>query len=395
MKRLSLHLLVLVSLFALVLAGCNTSSPAPTDPSDPTDPTGPTDPGGDSFTLSLEPATLSLAPGGDGRITVTIDRDDNSEEVDLALGGSIVGAANDPTKVSGSFSPDPADGGSSTLSLTVGDEVAAGSYNLTVTGQSGETSQSATLELTVTGAQTVLLVDDDRSPNNYAPANPDVAPSASDTTFQGLLDTLEVSYNVYVVPGDANGPSFEQLQEYETVIWYTASQYGGAGNVGTVSSADEIVLKGFLDQGDRKALLFANSYVDGLSGTTWTESTNSFLTDYIGAVGGVADVLNNQAFTATGVADTVTAGTSFNVAADTPITTYTDVVNPAPDTDTLLSVLADPDGEGVREVAVVSGRKGVGAAGSSSAIYVGLAFENIVDLGTNSKAALLQALLNY
>jgi hypothetical protein len=151
------------------------------------------------------------------------------------------------------------------------------------------------------------------------------------------LDTLGVGYNVYVVPGGANGPSFEQLQEYETVVWYTASQYGGSGNVGTVSSADEIVLKGFLDQGDRNALLFANSYIDGLSGTTWTESTNSFLTDYIGAVGGVADVLNNQAFTATGVTGTVTAGTSFNVAADTPITTYTDVVNPAQGTDTLLS----------------------------------------------------------
>lgn len=36
-----------------------------------------------------------------------------------------------------------------------------------------------------------------------------------------------------------------------------------------------------MDQGDRKALLLANSYIYGL-GASWTESTNSFLTGYVG-----------------------------------------------------------------------------------------------------------------
>jgi hypothetical protein len=72
-KRLSTYLLILISLFALVLAGCNTTTPAPTDPTTPTDPLirqnqptlpiqRPTDPDGGGFTLTLEPATLSLAP---------------------------------------------------------------------------------------------------------------------------------------------------------------------------------------------------------------------------------------------------------------------------------------------------------------------------------------------
>ena len=179
------------------------------------------------------------------------------------------------------------------------------------------------------------------------------------------------------------------------VIWYTGSVYGGTGNVGTISSADEIALRGFLDQGERKAVLFSNSYIYGLSGTTWAESTNTFLTQYLGAVGGAADVLNNQAFVASGVTGTATEGRSFEVAADTPINTYTDVVNLAEGTDSLLTVQADPDSEGVRTVTVVSGRKNVGTAGSSTAIYVGFAFENIVDLGDNSKAVLMQALLSY
>lgn len=401
MKRRNIGPLILLSFLALILTGCGSGTPtpseptAPTDPAEPTEPTDPANPGSGSFTLSVSPATLALAPGGSAQTNVTIERgNDFSGDVALTLSGSVSGTAGDPRKVSGSLTPNPATGGSSTLTLAVGGEVEAGTYTLTVTGESGALSEVATLELTVTGAQTVLLVDDDRSPNNYDPSNPDITPSASDTVFQEVLNALGIGYNIYVVPGDANGPSAEQLQAYETVIWYTASQYGSSGNIGTISSADEIVLKNFLDKGGKQALLFANSYIYGID-KSWTESTNTFLTDYIGGVGGAADVLNNQAFTASGVAGEATEGSAFNVAANTPVATYTDVVNPASDTDTLLTIPADPDGTGTRDVAVVTGNPDAGAAGTSSVIYLGLAFENIVDVGSNSKATLMQALLNY
>jgi hypothetical protein len=405
-KRLRIGLLIL-SFLALVITGCTTGTPEPTDPSsptdpsdpsdvsDPSDPTDPSDPGAGEFSLSFNPATLSLAPGGSAQVTLTLERISGFEDaVTLALSGSVVGEANDPTKVSGSFTPNPADSGSSTLALSIGSDVAAGSYELSVTGVSGALTETAVLGLTVTGAQAVLLVDDDRSANNYEPANPNVTPSASDTIFQETLNTLGVGYNIYVVPSDESGPSPEQLSGYETVIWYTASQYGGAGNLGTVSSADEIVLKSFLDAGERQLLLFADSYIYGID-SSWTQSTNSFLTDYIGAIGGAADVLNNQAYVASGVAGTVTEGSSFNVAANTPISTYTDVVNPAPETDTLLTIPTNPDGEGIRDVTVISGNPDAGTASSSSVIYVGLPFENIVDVGSNSKATLMDTLLNY
>ena len=354
-------------------------------------------PAGGDFTLSVAPATGSLPSGGSGNVTVTINRTSGfAGAVALTLEGTIVGAG--AGNIAGSFAPNPANGGSSALSLSVGASVAAGDYPLTVRGVAGSLNKTVTLTLSVTASKTVLLVDDDRSANNDAPANPSATPSPSDTIFKAALDALGTGYNVYVVPSnDLTGPSFDTIKDYETVIWYTASNYGGQDNYTTLSSGDEIVLKAFLDQGNRKAIIVSNSYIYGIYGnaSTWKALTNSFLNDYIGGVGAKPDVLNNVAFTASGVAGTVAAGLSLSVAKDAPISTYTDVVNPAAGTDTLVTVPANPDGTTIRPVAAVTGKSGAGAAGTSKVIYVGFALENIVDIGTNSKKTLLQKLLAY
>jgi len=263
-----------------------------------------------------------------------------------------------------------------------------------VRGVAGSLDKTTALALTVTASKTVLLIDDDRSANNNAPSNPSAVPSASDTIFKAALDALGTAYNVYVVPTGADGPSFDAIKDYETVIWYTASNYGGPANVSTISSADEINLKAFLDQGSRKAIIVSNSYIYGL-GSNWAAITNTFLNDYIGGIGAKADALNRVAFTASGVTGTVTAGLSLSVAKDTPIDTFTDVVNPAAGTDTLITVQANPDGTTVRAVAAVTGNSGVGTAGTSKVVYVGFALENIVDIGANSKKTLLEKLLAY
>ena len=351
-------------------------------------------PAGGDFTLSVAPATLALAAGGSGNVTVTINRTGGfAGAVALTLEGSSVGAS----EISGSFAPSPANGGSSTLSLNVGASFAPGSYALTVRGVAGSLNKTAALTVIVTEPKTILLVDDDRSANNSAPSNPSATPSASDTIFKAALDALAPTvggYNVYVVPTGADGPSFDAIKDYATVIWYTASNYGGPANVSTVSSADEINLKAFLDQGKRKAIIVSNSYIYGL-GSNWAAITNSFLNDYIGGVGAKADVLNRVAFTASGVTGAVTAGLSLSVAKDTPIDTFTSVVNPAAGTDTLITVQANPDGTTTRAVAAVTGRTGIGTAGTSKVVYVGFALENIVDISANSKRALLEKLLAY
>ena len=347
-------------------------------------------PAGGDFTLSVAPATLSLAQGGSGNVTVTINRTGSfAGAVALTLEGSSVG----PNDISGSFAPSPANGGSSTLSLSVGANFAPGDYALTVRGVAGSLDKTAAFSLTVTAPKTILLVDDDRSSNNSSPSNPDAVPSASDTIFKAALDSLGVAYNVYVVPFGVNGPSFDAIKDYATVIWYTASHYGGNDNGATISSVDEINLKVFLDQGDRKAIVVSNSYFEGLR-SNWAAITNSFVNDYIGVIGAKANVSNNNAFTASGVVGTGTAGLNLNVA-KTPIDNYFSVVNPAGSSNTLVTVQANPDGTTTRAVAVATGNSGVGTAGTSKVVYVGFALENIIDIGANSKKALLEKLLAY
>ena len=342
------------------------------------------------FTLSVAPATLSLAQGGSGNVTVTINRTGSfAGAVALTLEGSSVG----PNDISGSFAPSPANGGSSTLSLSVGANFAPGDYALTVRGVAGSLDKTAAFSLTVTAPKTILLVDDDRSNNNSSPSNPDAVPSASDTIFKAALDSLGVAYNVYVVPFGVNGPSFDAIKDYATVIWYTASHYGGNDNGATISSVDEINLKVFLDQGDRKAIVVSNSYFEGLR-SNWAAITNSFVNDYIGVIGAKANVSNNNAFTTSGVAGTGTAGLNLNVA-KTPIDNYFSVVNPAGSSNTLVTVQANPDGTTTRAVAVATGNSGVGTAGTSKVVYVGFALENIIDIGANNKKALLEKLLAY
>ena len=347
-------------------------------------------PAGGDFTLSVAPATLSLAQGGSGNVTVTINRTGSfAGAVALTLEGSSVG----PNDISGSFAPSPANGGSSTLSLSVGANFAPGDYALTVRGVAGSLDKTAAFSLTVTAPKTILLVDDDRSNNNSSPSNPDAVPSASDTIFKAALDSLGVAYNVYVVPFGVNGPSFDAIKDYATVIWYTASHYGGNDNGATISSVDEINLKVFLDQGDRKAIVVSNSYFEGLR-SNWAAITNSFVNDYIGVIGAKANVSNNNAFTTSGVAGTGTAGLNLNVA-KTPIDNYFSVVNPAGSSNTLVTVQANPDGTTTRAVAVATGNSGVGTAGTSKVVYVGFALENIIDIGANNKKALLEKLLAY
>lgn len=347
-------------------------------------------PAGGDFTLSVAPATLSLAQGGSGNVTVTINRTGSfAGAVALTLEGSSVG----PNDISGSFAPSPANGGSSTLSLSVGANFAPGDYALTVRGVAGSLDKTAAFSLTVTAPKTILLVDDDRSSNNSSPSNPDAVPSASDTIFKAALDSLGVAYNVYVVPFGVNGPSFDAIKDYATVIWYTASHYGGNDNGATISSVDEINLKVFLDQGDRKAIVVSNSYFEGLR-SNWAAITNSFVNDYIGVIGAKANVSNNNAFTASGVVGTGTAGLNLNVA-KTPIDNYFSVVNPAGSSNTLVTVQANPDGTTTRAVAVATGNSGVGTAGTSKVVYVGFALENIIDIGANNKKALLEKLLAY
>ena len=98
-----------------------------------------------SYTLALNPATLSLARGASGNTTVGITR---TEGFTGAVQLSVEGA---PTGVTTAFNPGSATGATSTLTVTVAAGAPTGNHTLTIKGTAaGQPDRTTTLQLTVT-----------------------------------------------------------------------------------------------------------------------------------------------------------------------------------------------------------------------------------------------------
>jgi hypothetical protein len=97
------------------------------------------------FTLSANPASLTINQGASGTNTIAITRSGGfTSSVALAASGL-------PTGVTASFSPASTTGTSSVLTLTASGAATPGSATVTVTGTGGGLTRSATVALTVTG----------------------------------------------------------------------------------------------------------------------------------------------------------------------------------------------------------------------------------------------------
>jgi endoglucanase len=112
------------------------------------------------FALSASPASLSVNRGASGTSTITITRSGGF------TGGVTLSASGLPTGVTASFSPNPATGNSSVLTLSASTTATLGVATVTVTGTGGGLTRSTPISLTVT-----------------QPATPDFALSASPTTL--------------------------------------------------------------------------------------------------------------------------------------------------------------------------------------------------------------------
>ncbi|WP_026425614.1 M28 family peptidase [Actinokineospora inagensis] len=109
------------------------------------EPTSCTPQGGNEFSLSLNPASGSIAKGSSGSFTVSTQTTSGSAQ------NVTLSATGQPAGVTVSFNPSSVQSGaSSTATVSVGSTVANGSYTITVTG-AGATSHTATYNLTVTG----------------------------------------------------------------------------------------------------------------------------------------------------------------------------------------------------------------------------------------------------
>ncbi|GII58118.1 zinc metalloprotease [Planotetraspora thailandica] len=99
------------------------------------------------FSLSLSPASGSVAPGGAATATVGTTTTAGSAQT---VGFSASGL---PSGASASFSPaSVTSGGSSTLTVSTSSSTPAGTYSVTVTGTGSTGSHTATYTLTVTGS---------------------------------------------------------------------------------------------------------------------------------------------------------------------------------------------------------------------------------------------------
>ncbi len=97
-----------------------------------------------AYTMALAPTTISVAQGASGTTQVSLTRTNYTAAVNLTLEGV-------PAGVTGSFNPAAVTENSSTLTISVGASVTAGSYQLTVRGKTPDlTDRTAVLTLTVT-----------------------------------------------------------------------------------------------------------------------------------------------------------------------------------------------------------------------------------------------------
>ncbi len=97
------------------------------------------------FSLSANPASITVARRASGQITITTSTTGGFNSP-IALSASGQGSANSVT-----FSPTSITGaGSSTMTITVGRNAAIGNHTITVTGTSGSTRHTTTVTLTVT-----------------------------------------------------------------------------------------------------------------------------------------------------------------------------------------------------------------------------------------------------
>ena len=97
------------------------------------------------FSLSASPNAVSVAQGASGTSTIT-------STVTGGFDSSIaLSASGQPTGVTVGFTPTSITGaGTSTMNITVGSTVTAGTYTITVSGISGSTTETTTVTLTVT-----------------------------------------------------------------------------------------------------------------------------------------------------------------------------------------------------------------------------------------------------
>lgn len=147
-----------------------------------------------TYTLSLTPAALTIAPGANGQTTVNVTRANFTGGVTLSLDAP-------PAGVTATFNPSPATATTSTATINVANTVANGNYNLTIKGvATGQADKTTTLALTVAAAPNFTITAN--------PATVTAAPGGSGNTTITIARsnlTADVALSLVTPPAGITG----------------------------------------------------------------------------------------------------------------------------------------------------------------------------------------------
>ena len=145
----------------------------------------------------------------------------------------------------------------------------------------------------------VLLVDDDDN-------SPDVR-----SYYTDVLNTLGVSYDVWDTDNSDDEPGLNTLNDYDSVIWFTGDETGGAAGPGSTA---EGALPYYLNGGGRFFISSEDYYYD--------RGLTAFMQNYLGVASATSDVAQTSV---TGV--NIFSGLG-SYALSYPVANWSDIINP-------------------------------------------------------------------
>jgi subtilisin family serine protease len=167
----------------------------------------------------------------------------------------------------------------------------------------GDGPWSATWSFTTRAVPPILLVDDDDN-------TPDVQP-----TYTAALDALGLQYDVWDTGNSDVEPSFNELADYRTVIWFTGDEFGGAAGPG---AGGEAALASWLDTGECCLLLSSQDYF-------YDRGLTDFMQSHLGLASADSDTGQT---TVTGADAPFSGAGPFSLSY--PFTNYSDSMTPGP-----------------------------------------------------------------
>jgi hypothetical protein len=234
--------------------------------------------------------------------------------------------------------------------------------------------------------ENVLLVDDDDSDhtgagqewNNSGPWEWDTA-----SLMDAALDDLSIAHDVHVVESGNNGPTFEELTNYTTVIWMMGFEFWSNYTLGRV---DRDRLSSYISAGGN-VWLIGNQLIRSIYGTgNYTLDADSFAYDYLGIESkreytGLPGILNSTSNAITDGTEQYTTQVFFDDPVNDPAL-FSNVLNPRTGAFTVLQ----GDSEDYFGSSVDDGSLAVAyaASGRGKVFTMGIGFAAIADAADRS-----------